>query len=56
MNDDRMTENDISDDAEDAPESPGSIPLDDVRPAADADIARDIDGQEPGYTFPGPGA
>ncbi len=50
------TESDVSDGADQAPEGDDASALNDIDPTADSDIAQNLDGQEPGYTFPGPGA
>jgi hypothetical protein len=56
MKDEDLTESDVSDEADDAPEDLGTIPLDKIDPTADSEISGDLEGNEAGYTFPGPGA
>ncbi|MDQ2858851.1 MAG: hypothetical protein M3R53_09420 [Candidatus Eremiobacteraeota bacterium] len=57
MKDEQATESDVS---EAGPGSPAAPNLPDIegtlQPTADVDIAGDIDGNERGFTYPGPGA
>ncbi len=57
MKDERVAESDVSDAGADAPAALNVPDIENtLRPTADVDIAGDIDGREPGFTYPGPGA